>query len=190
MKPIQLFDIKTRTLGFAVCQPPKESLPKSLTKKVTTKFQTQKKSSDGKFQTQKRASHIPVTYIPEYPPPPPGVLQKRQIPLVLDKAYLNEQITSSGISCATYLLQIWKIHVYITRKYITTLCNAFLKYDAPFSTPSPSRSRLMPDRNFILDFSSAGTILITCHNCNNFGNLLVVRVAAFNAHLVLFASQK
>ena len=68
---IQLFDIKTRTLGFAFCQPPKKSLPKSLTqKKVTTKFQTPKKSSDCKFQTQKRASHTPVTYIPEYPPPP------------------------------------------------------------------------------------------------------------------------
>ena len=30
---IQLFDIKTRTLGFAFCQPPKKSLPKSLTQK-------------------------------------------------------------------------------------------------------------------------------------------------------------
>ena len=70
---IQLFDIKTRTLGFAFCQPPKKSLPKiSYPKKVTTKFQTQKKSSDGKFQTQKRASHFPVTSIPEYPPPPLG----------------------------------------------------------------------------------------------------------------------
>ena len=66
---ILLFNIKTRSLGFAFCQPQKKSLPKSLTqKKVTTKFQPQKKSSDRKFQTQKRASHIPVTYIPEYPP--------------------------------------------------------------------------------------------------------------------------
>ena len=48
---------------------PQEVLTKiSHPKKVTTKFQTQKKSSDRKFQTQKRASHIPVTYIPEYPP--------------------------------------------------------------------------------------------------------------------------
>ena len=68
MKLIQLFDIKTITLGFAFCQPPKKALPKSHPKKVTTKFQTQKKSSDRKFQTQKRASHIPVTYIPDYPP--------------------------------------------------------------------------------------------------------------------------
>ena len=30
---IQLFDIKTRTLGFAFCQPQKKSLPKSLTPK-------------------------------------------------------------------------------------------------------------------------------------------------------------
>ena len=73
MKPKQLFDLKTRTLGFAFCQPPKKSSPKSLTqKKSLQNFKPQKKSSDRKFQTQKRASHIPVTYIPEYPPPPPG----------------------------------------------------------------------------------------------------------------------
>ena len=41
---LQLFDIKMRNLGFAFCQPQKKSLQKSLTpKKVTTKFQTQKK---------------------------------------------------------------------------------------------------------------------------------------------------
>ena len=72
MKPIQLFDIKTRTLGFAFLSTPKKVLTKiSHPKKVTTKFQTQKKSSDRKFQTQKRASHIPVAYLPEYPPAPP-----------------------------------------------------------------------------------------------------------------------
>ena len=66
---IQLFHIKTRNLGFAFCQPPKKVLTEiSHPKQVTTKFQTQKKSSDRKFQTQKRASHIPVTYFPEYPP--------------------------------------------------------------------------------------------------------------------------
>ena len=58
-----------RTLGFAFLSTPKKVLTKiSHPKKVTTKFQTQKKSSDRKFQTQKRASHIPVAYIPEYPP--------------------------------------------------------------------------------------------------------------------------
>ena len=66
--------IKTRTLGFAFCQPPKKVLTKiSHPKKVTTKFQPQKKSSDRKFQTRKRAAHIPVTYIPEYPPGPAGL---------------------------------------------------------------------------------------------------------------------
>ena len=78
MNLLQLFDIKTRTLGFAFCQPPKKSLPRSLTQKshMTTKFQTQKKSSDRKFQTQKRALHIPVTYISVYPPPPlPGLVR-------------------------------------------------------------------------------------------------------------------
>ena len=70
MKPIQLFDIKTRTLGFAFCQPPKKVLTKlSHPKKSHYKIsKTQKKSSDRKFQTQKRALHIPITYIPEYPP--------------------------------------------------------------------------------------------------------------------------
>ena len=54
---------------FRFLSTPKKVLTKiSHPKKVTTKFQTQKKSSDRKFQTQKRASHIPVTYIPEYPP--------------------------------------------------------------------------------------------------------------------------
>ena len=64
-----LFDIKTRTLGFRFLSTPKKVLTKiSHPKKVTTKFQTQKMSSDRKFQTQKRASHIPFTYVPEYHP--------------------------------------------------------------------------------------------------------------------------
>ena len=58
---IQLFDIKTRTLSFDFCRTPKKVLTKiSHPKKVTSKFQTQKKSSDRKFQTQKWASHIPT----------------------------------------------------------------------------------------------------------------------------------
>ena len=62
---ILLFNIKTRT--------PKKVLTKiSHPQKVTTKFQPPKKFLDRKFQTEKRALHIPVTYIPEYPPPPPG----------------------------------------------------------------------------------------------------------------------
>ena len=58
----------SRTLGFAFFIPQKSSYQNLSPQKVTTKFQTPKKSSDRKFQTQKRASHIPVTYIPEYPP--------------------------------------------------------------------------------------------------------------------------
>ena len=41
---IQLFDIKTRTLGFAFCQPPKKSLPKSLTQKKSLQHFKPKKS--------------------------------------------------------------------------------------------------------------------------------------------------
>ena len=75
MKPIQLCGLKNENPGFRFLSTPRKVLTKiSHPKKVTTKFQTQKKSSDRKFQTQKRASHIPVTYIPEYPPPPWGTL--------------------------------------------------------------------------------------------------------------------
>ena len=60
---------KNEKPGFRFLSTPKKVLTKiSHPKKVTKKFQTQKKSLDRKFQTQKRALHIPVTYIPEYPP--------------------------------------------------------------------------------------------------------------------------
>ena len=41
---ILLFNIKTRTLGFAFCQPPKKSLPKSLTQKKSLQNFNPKKS--------------------------------------------------------------------------------------------------------------------------------------------------
>ena len=51
---IQLFDIKTRTLGFAFCQPPKMSLPKSLTqKKSLQNFKPQKSPQIANFKPQK-----------------------------------------------------------------------------------------------------------------------------------------
>ena len=65
---IILFDIKMRTLGFSFCQPQKKSLPKSLTQKCHYKISNPKKVLRSQIQTQKRASHIPITYIPEYPP--------------------------------------------------------------------------------------------------------------------------
>ena len=70
---ILLFNIKTRTLGFAFCQPQKSPYQNLSPKQSHYKISTPKKSSDHKFQTQKRASHIPVTYIPEYPPGPAGL---------------------------------------------------------------------------------------------------------------------
>ena len=65
---ILLFNIKSRTLGFAFCQPPKKSLPKSLTqKKSLQNFNPRKSPQIANFKPKKRASHIPVTYIPQYP---------------------------------------------------------------------------------------------------------------------------
>ena len=67
---IQLFDIKTRTLGFSFCQPQKKSLPKSLTqKKSLQNFKPKKSPQIANFKPKKGRLHIPVTYIPEYPPP-------------------------------------------------------------------------------------------------------------------------
>ena len=43
MKLIELFDIKTRTLGLYLSQPPKKSLPESLTPKSHYKFSNPKK---------------------------------------------------------------------------------------------------------------------------------------------------
>ena len=54
MKLIQLFDIKTRTLGFAFCQPPKKSLPKSLTqKKSLQNFKPKKSPQIANFKPKK-----------------------------------------------------------------------------------------------------------------------------------------
>ena len=54
MKPIQLFDIKTRTLGFAFCQPPKKSLLKSLTqKKSLQNFKPKKSPQIANFKPKK-----------------------------------------------------------------------------------------------------------------------------------------
>ena len=75
---IQLFDIKKQEPWVSLFVNPKEVLTKiTHSKKVTTKFQTQNKSLDRKFQTPKRALHIPVTYIPEYPPW--GVISNKQV---------------------------------------------------------------------------------------------------------------
>ena len=108
MKPIQLFDLKTNTLGFAFCQPPKKSLPKSLTqKKSLQNFKPKKiKSSDRKFQTQKRASHIPVTYIPEYP-----LWEPQSVAKVLGLPDLSRTLTTCYLENT-----ILKRNVYISLK--------------------------------------------------------------------------
>ena len=66
---IQLFDIKKREPWVSLFVNPKKRPYQNLSpKKSHYKILNPKKVSDHKFQTQKRASHIPVTYIPEYPP--------------------------------------------------------------------------------------------------------------------------
>ena len=54
MKLIQFFDIKTRTLGFAFCQPQKKSLPKYLTqKKSLQNFKPPKSPQIANFKLKK-----------------------------------------------------------------------------------------------------------------------------------------
>ena len=54
---IQLFDIKTRTLGFAFRQPQKKSLPKSLTqKKSLQNFKPKKSPQIANFKPKLRDS--------------------------------------------------------------------------------------------------------------------------------------
>ena len=54
MKVIWLFDIKMRTLGYAFCQPPIKSIPKSFyPRKVTTKFLSQKSPGIPDFNPKK-----------------------------------------------------------------------------------------------------------------------------------------
>ena len=59
-------DTKTRTLGFAFCQPPKKSLPKSLTQKSHHKISNPKKVLRSQFQTRTSPSLI---YLSTSPPP-------------------------------------------------------------------------------------------------------------------------
>ena len=72
MKPIQLFDIKTRTLGFAFCQPPKKSLLKSLTqKKSLQNFKPKKSPQIANFKPKKGLRTSPSLI---YLSTPPGVI--------------------------------------------------------------------------------------------------------------------
>ena len=69
MKLIQLFDIKTRTLGFAFCQPPKKSLPKSLTqKKSLQNFKPKKSPQMANFKPKKGLRTSPSLIYLSTPP--------------------------------------------------------------------------------------------------------------------------
>ena len=73
---ILLFDIKTRTLGFAFGQPPKKSLPKSLTqKKSLQNFNPQKVLRSKISNPKKGFAHPRHLYTCVPPPPPPGTLK-------------------------------------------------------------------------------------------------------------------
>ena len=73
MKLIQLFDIKTRTLGFAFCQPPKKSIPKSLTqKKSLQNFKPKKSPQIANFKPKKGFRTSPSLIYLSTPPPPLG----------------------------------------------------------------------------------------------------------------------
>ena len=66
---IQLFDIKTRTLGFAFCQPPKMSLPKSLTqKKSLQNFKPKKSPQIANFKPKKGLRTSPSLIYLSTPP--------------------------------------------------------------------------------------------------------------------------
>ena len=71
---IQLFDIKTRTLDFAFCQPPKKSLPKSLIqKKSLQNFKPKKCPQITNFKPKKGLRTFPSLIYLSTPPPSPGV---------------------------------------------------------------------------------------------------------------------
>ena len=74
---IQLFEIKTRTLCFAFCQPPKKSLPKSLTqKKSLQNFKPKKSPQIAKFKPKKGLRTSPsLIYLSCVPPPPPWAVR-------------------------------------------------------------------------------------------------------------------
>ena len=72
---IQLFDIKTRTLGFAFCQPQKKSLPKSLTqKKSLQNFKPKKSPQIANFKPKKGLRTSPSLIYLSTPLVPWGVV--------------------------------------------------------------------------------------------------------------------
>ena len=72
---MQLFNIKMRTLGFAFCQPPKKSLPKSLTqKKSLQNFKPKKSPQIANFKPKKGlCTSLSLIYLST--PPPLGCLE-------------------------------------------------------------------------------------------------------------------
>ena len=70
---ILLFNIKTKTLGFAFCQPQKKSLPKSLTqkKKSLQNFNPKKSPQIANFKPKKALGTSPSLIYLSTPPPPP-----------------------------------------------------------------------------------------------------------------------
>ena len=78
MKLIQLFDIKTRTLGFAFCQPQKKSLPKSLTqKKSLQNFKPKKSPQIANFKPKKGLRTSQSLIYLSTPPGPTTLLLQR-----------------------------------------------------------------------------------------------------------------
>ena len=78
---IQLFDIKTRTLGFAFCQPPKKSLPKSLTpKKSLQNFKPKKSPQIANFKPKKGLRTSPSLIYLSTPPGVGSFLAERSMP--------------------------------------------------------------------------------------------------------------
>ena len=74
-----LFDIKTRTLGFAFCQPPKKSLPKSLTQKKSLQNFKPKKVLRSQISNPKKDFAHPrhlYTRVPPWALPPPTMSLK------------------------------------------------------------------------------------------------------------------
>ena len=114
-----MFDIKARTLGFAFCQPPKKSLPKSLTqKKSLQNFKPKKSPQIANFKPKKGLRTSPSLIYLSTPPGEPCYTIT-----IINATMLRSKLSFKIVSC----------RITFSELVFLMLCFSYFSYLVTFS---------------------------------------------------------